>query len=181
MAVRYAKHEEVAVPAAFVEALVGEVFAKGALAGEERRDLVELVFLLLARSPADSFPADPRGMIEAIYAAIFHGLFLQESIPAPAYEILIRFGIANVIIVLLDDQRAFREVPTQELLLFMESLQRAARETADPDIRACAAFAVDAEEFETVAHGLTLADTNVRVVGMSRGRYREAVARHGSG
>jgi tetratricopeptide (TPR) repeat protein len=176
MAVRYAKHAEVAVRAAYVEAIVAEVFSKGAPAGEERAHLVELVFLLLARSPADSFPSDPRGMIESIFAAIFHGFFLQQSIPAPAYEILINFRVANVIIVLLYDQQLFHEAPAREMLSFMESLQRVARETADPDLRACAAFLADPEEFENVVRELGLADANVRVLGMSSERYREAVA-----
>jgi tetratricopeptide (TPR) repeat protein len=175
LAVRYAKLPDVAVPVSFVEMLVGALFSDSHRSGEAREQLTELVFALLAHSPAESFPAGPRATIESMIETIFHGLLLPERIPAVVFELLVGFKIVNVIARLLDNQRLFKEEPTAEMVLLVQNLRTAARETGDPDLAACAALAEDSTEFEKAASGLALSVANVRVLGLSSGRYREAV------
>jgi tetratricopeptide (TPR) repeat protein len=172
-AIRYARLPEAAFSAPFVAALVEELFASGPDLSDEGSLFVDLVFLLLARCPEDSF-ADTRSFfMERTLNAMFGHFVPLGRLTAASAEVLVRFRAVNAIMLSLrlrDDSTA------PQLRLLREQLSRSAAETGSRDLAACAAFISDPEGFERIVDSLVLSPENVMVLGASRGRYGEAVA-----
>jgi tetratricopeptide (TPR) repeat protein len=175
---RYAASSGVTVSAGFVESFVQERWQGRAPASIDDRQVVEVTFLMLAASVRGADISVARPLVETVVDAVFGTWINEELLPRAAFDMLIEHRVGNVIMGILAFRRRLGLPASLELRMLIDSLSRAARETGDPDLAACAAFgAGDIEEFERLAAGRELTDANAVVLAESQTRYPEAVAR----
>jgi hypothetical protein len=173
MAIRYARLAEASFTAPFVSSLAAELFADGPDYGGEGSPLVELVFLLLARCPAETFPVPPSLVLEKLFLAVFGASAPAARLTETAVDLVLRFAAVNVIMAVLRTPPQ-NDAQAVQLGLFVEKLSKAA-ETGGPALAACAAYASDADAFEQAVSVLAPGADTIMLLGASRGRYREAV------
>ena len=175
-ALLYAKGEGVSLSAVFFESLLKEHWGNQRGSGSEG-ELVELFTILLEKASGSASRTSAAKLIEEFFSTAFGLWPVEDSVPPAIFDLLVRYRVANAIISLQRPDRYFDRSPSPRMRGWIEAVARAAKETGDADLEACAAFAASREGFEQSAATLTLTDANVSVLANSRSRYREAVAR----
>ena len=176
-ALLYAKGDGVSLSIDFVEFLLKERW------GNQRKSLgsegepVELFTILLEKASGSAPRTSVAKLIEKFFFTSFGFWPVEESFPSAIFDLLIKYQVPNAIIYLLRPHLHFARSASPRMRGWIETVARAAKETGDPDLAACAASAASREGFEQIVATLTLTDVNVSVLANSRSRYREAVAR----
>jgi tetratricopeptide (TPR) repeat protein len=175
-ALLYAKGEGVSLSADFVESLLEAHWGNQRGPGSEG-EMVELFTILMEKASGGAPRTSAAKLIERFFFTAFGLWPVEESFPPAVFDLLVRYRVANAIVSLLRTHRHFARSPSPRMREWIDTVTRAAKETGDADLAACAAFATSREGFEHIAATLTLTDANVSVLASSRLRYREAVAR----
>jgi hypothetical protein len=175
---RYASLPGVTVSGDFVESFAQAHWMRRYQAGVDDKELIEVTFTMLAASVRGAGTEIARPLIERVFDLVYGAMITTFLLPPAALDMLIAHRVANVIMGIL----AFNLFPglpaSEDLQGLIGRVTRGARDAGDPDLAACAAFAAgDIMEFERRASALTLTDANAVVLGESRSRYPEAVAR----
>ncbi len=177
-ALRYVRSPGVTVSGDFVESFAQQQWLKRAQAGFDERKLIEVTFEMLAASVRGMQTAAARPLIERVFDQVFGSMIDEHFLPPAAREILVAHRVSNVIMGMLAFNRQLGLPASDTLRGLADAVTRAARETGDPDLAACAAYgAGDMKEFERLASALELTDANAVLLAESRTRYPEAVAR----
>jgi tetratricopeptide (TPR) repeat protein len=177
---KYAEVNSVTVSEQFLRAIIKEHWAHPGLGSRQREDLTGLLFALLDASLRSAPREMTRERIEKFFYAAFGRTISVNLLPRAAFDLLILHRVANVIISILRYNLQFRAPSDPHLQAFISALSRAARDSADPDLAACAAYASNSDSFEQQVTTLALTDANVEVIATSRSRYPEAVMRMNS-
>ncbi|MCX7038838.1 MAG: hypothetical protein NT005_06865 [Spirochaetes bacterium] len=139
--------------------------------------MVELFTILLEKATGGAPRASAAKLVEKFFFTSFGLWPVEESFPSAIFDLLVKYQVPNAIISLLRPYRHFARSASPRMRGWIETVARAAKETGNLDLAACAAFAASREGFEQSAATLALTDANVSVLANSRSRYREAVAR----
>jgi len=174
---RYAASPGIALSLEFVRSFVDARWGKSPPADIENRELVEVVLLMFATSLHGADFTVARPLIEEVFDRIFGVLIDENLLPAAAFDMLIAYRVVNVIMSLWPFHVRSIIPASSRISGLINSLSRAASDTGDPDLAACAAFAAgDIEGFERLASGIELTDANAVLLAASSARCPEAVA-----
>ncbi len=174
---RYASLPGVTVSGEFVESFAQARWAEHYQAGVDDKELIEVTFTMLAASVRGMESDTARPLIERVFDQAFGSMIDERFLPPAALDMLVAHRVANVIMGAIAFNKRLGLPASDKLQGLIGRVTRGARDTGDPDLAACAAFAAgDMVEFERQASALTLTDANAVVLGESRTRYTEAVA-----
>ncbi len=174
-ALKYASSAGVSVGMEFIESVAGLEWTEDPPEAQAQRSIGTLVVLLLSSSLAGMPEAECKRLIEKHFFTGYGHWVAVDALPRAALDLLLKHRVANVIINLLYYDLMPVSEPGPRLRDFVDQVARAARESGDAAMSACASYATDREAFERTAAALALTEENVTVLAMSTARYREAV------
>ena len=175
-ALTYARSKGFAVSEAFIESFMEEHRTEFRRGDEEEALLRELFFEMFDVCFHDAPEPEPRRVLERFFAAAVGPYLNADYLPDIVFDLVIRYRVPNLIITIVRDNLEFQLSRSGRFHSFVDNLTRAAVETEDRDLSACAAYAVGQQAFEKAAEILVLSDRNVSVIALSLIRYRDAVA-----